>query len=372
MKNSALKSISFILKCWAISLFIASLTILFIGCSGEICDDKLKKELVFKSVDPLEKVFKETAFFRESGSIAHVARGEHASFQFAVRSMEEYIEDLKLKVTDLSNEENVLSNIKVGYVGYVRVGRNTPNHSRDRLRPISGLYPDPIIEEENINLMANETQSIWVTIEIPKDAVPGLYKGVAKLSGEMDGDYFETEKTIQVKVYPVTIDKTRLWVTNWYNTSPRNIGHVTGNPDVEPYSDEYWKFVRLLAAKMAEYRQNVAIISPIRLAEFGLDDKGAYTIDFSNFDKTVDIFIEEGVIGRIEGGHIGTRAAGWISDFVVFAPVIEPDTTYLKKFSIRNDTAREASSRERARSACIFAFTSWVFASWKLNSAVAR
>ena len=82
-----------------------------------------------------------------------------------------------------------------------------------------------------------------------------------------------------------------------------------GGLDVEPYSEDYWTFIRMLASKMAEYRQNISIISPLRLSEFGLDENGDYTIDFANFDKTVEIFIEEGVIGRIEGGHKGTRAA---------------------------------------------------------------
>jgi hypothetical protein len=340
MKNLATKSTSNASNYQIQLLLIAFITVLLFGCSDRISDDDLEKELVFKAVDPLEKVFKETAFFREITPVTHVARGEHATFQWAVRSMEEYIDDLKLEVVNLSNDGNVLSNVKVGYVGYVSVGRNTPNHSRDRLRPISGLYPDPILEEESINLMANETQPIWVTIKIPKDAVPGLYEGKVKLTGNMDGDHFEIEKTIQVKVYPVTIDKTRLWVTNWYNTSERNLEYVIGRSGIEPFSDEYWEFIRLLAAKMAEYRQNVAIISPLRLSEFSLDENGSYSTDFSNFDKTVEIFIEEGVIGRIEGGHIGTRKAGWISDFVVFAPVIEPDTTYIRKFSISSDTAR--------------------------------
>ncbi|MFC2123703.1 DUF4091 domain-containing protein, partial [Bacteroidota bacterium] len=171
-------------------------------------------------------------------------------------------------------------------------------------------------------------------------AKPGMYEGQVKLSGKMDGKMFETEKSIQIRVYPVTIDKTRLWVTNWYNTSEPVLEYVMGKSDIEPFSEEYWEFIRLLAGKMAEYRQNVAIISPLRLSEFGLDENGSYTIDFSNFDKTVEIFIEEGVIGRIEGGHIGTRRGGWISDFVVFAPVIDPDTTYLEKVSISSDTAQ--------------------------------
>jgi hypothetical protein len=328
------------LKVMLSMILTVSLSFIYTGCSVGIPEEELEQKLIFKPVDPLEKVFKETAFLREITPIAHVARGEHATFQWIVRSTENYINDLKLEVRNLSHDSNALSNIKVGYVGYVSVGRNTPNHSRDRLRPISGLYPDPILEKESMNLMANETQPIWITVEIPKDASPGLYEGEAVLSGEMDGDYFEIVKDLQVKVYPVTIKRTRLWVTNWYNTSPQTMKFVMGNPNIEPYSEEYWEFVRLLAAKMAEYRQNVAIISPLRLSKFNLDENGNYQVDFANFDKTVDIFIEEGVVGRIEGGHIGTRAAGWISDFVVFAPVIEPDTTYLKKFPIASDTAK--------------------------------
>lgn len=322
-------------------LLIAILSaIVFYACTGRISEDELNQKLVFKSVDPLDKIFRETAFFREVEPVAHVARGEHATFQWVVRSHEEYVEDLMLEVGELSNGAGSLSDIKVGYVGYVSVGRNTPNPSRDRLQPISGLYPDPILEEEHVDLLANETQPVWVTIGVPKDAEPGPYQGAVKLTGKMDGDHFEVHRNIQVQVYPATIEHTRLWVTNWYNTSERTIEQVMGKTDLDPYSEEYWQFVRLLAAKMGEYRQNVAIISPLRLAEFSLDDLGNYAIDFSNFDKTVEIFIEEGVIGRIEGGHIGTRAAGWISDFMVFSPVIKEDTTYLKKFPISSDTAR--------------------------------
>ena len=70
---------------------------------------------------------------------------------------------------------------------------------------------------------------------------------------------------------------------------------------------------------MAEYRQNVAIISPLSLSKFTYEN-GKWKIDFSNFDKVVDIFIKEGVIGRIEGGHIGGRESTWTSQFVVMVP----------------------------------------------------
>ena len=48
-----------------------------------------------------------------------------------------------------------------------------------------------------------------------------------------------------------------------------------------------------------------------------MNEAGELTFDFSRFDRWVRIFQEEGVIGRIEGGHIGGRIGGWESNFVV-------------------------------------------------------
>ena len=321
-----------------LTVLICFVACIFYGCDKTL-ESRIHEILVFKAVDPLEKVFKETAFFREIESTAHVATGEHATFQFAVRCQES-IQSLQLEVEELSFGENKLSIIKTGFVEYVSVGRNTPNHSRDKLTPVSGLYPDPIIPKEKIDLSAQETQPIWITVEIPKNTAPGLYEGQVTLLGKIDKRSFEVSKTLKVKVYPVTIDNTRLWVTNWYNTSQRNLELIFGEKDIEPYSEKYWSFIQLLANKMAEYRQNVAIISPLRLAKYERNANGDLKIDFKNFDKTVEIFIEEGVIGRIEGGHIGTRSAGWLSDFVLFVPIIQEDTTIIEKFPISSDAAQ--------------------------------
>src|SRR5690606_16104326 len=184
-------------------------------------------------------------------------------------------------------------------------------------------YPDPIIERESIDIEAGEAQPVWITITVPKEANAGLYTGELTLSGTINGNSFQKKVPLQVKVYPVTIDKTSLWVTNWYSSSPNNLELIFGEKGIEPYSEKYWQYIRLLAQKMAEYRQNVAIISPLHLSAYSFDAQGNYSIDFSNFDKTVDIFMEEGVLGRIEGGHIGGRKGGWVSDFAVNVPIVE-------------------------------------------------
>ena len=87
------------------------------------------------------------------------------------------------------------------------------------------------------------------------------------------------------------------------------------------------------------YRQNVALISPLHLADYEFEN-GKYDIDFSRFDRMVQIFIEECVIGRIEGGHIGTRSSNWTSNFVVFVPVVKPDTIEFEKHAITEEHAQ--------------------------------
>jgi hypothetical protein len=315
-------------------VFFLSLTI-FSGCSEEPASEIVK----FTAVDPLEKIFKETAFFKEADSVAYVAAGEHATFQFAVRGQEN-IKDLKMTASPLVMENDSLNDLKVGYIGYVRIGRNNPAPSRDKLNPISGFYPDPIFDKESVDISANETQPVWLTINIPVVTNPGIYSGWVTLTGKIENRPFHLKKAIAVKVYPVKVEKTSLWVTNWYSASPHNLELIFGEKNIQPYSEKYWEYINMLAAKMAEYDQNVALISPLSLSGYKTDDKGHYSIDFTNFDKTVEIFQKQGVIGRIEGGHIGGREGGWISKFVVSVPVVEQDSTIFKNMKITNDTAR--------------------------------
>ena len=76
---------------------------------------------------------------------------------------------------------------------------------------------------------------------------------------------FSLPKDYVIKVYPVTLEKPTLWVTNWFSLSPGQLKWMNGGNMFEEYYDKHWEYIRTLAAKMAEYHQNVAIISPIAL-----------------------------------------------------------------------------------------------------------
>lgn len=288
------------------------------SCDGLKGGGEISKIIKFEFVDPLEKVLAEASYFPSKEAISEVVRGENATLQFAVRSQYS-ITDLRVNVSQARDGEKSLPPAKTGFVGYVKVGRSIWDYSRDRIVSSSGYYPDPVLEQISVDVDFGNTQPIWISVPIPGNTDKGLYKGEVTITGKIGRRTFSVSKDYSVKVYPVTVGKTSLWVTNWFSIDTAQLKWMNGGNSFIPYSEQHWEYIRTLAKKMAEYRQNVAIISPLGLSEFTYEN-GKWKTDFTRFDKVVDIFIQEGVTGRIEGGHIGGRESTWTSQFVVMVP----------------------------------------------------
>ncbi|NUM54232.1 MAG: DUF4091 domain-containing protein [Candidatus Hydrogenedentes bacterium] len=262
-------------------------------------------------VDPLEKVFRDAKPGRARNASMDAARGEYASFQIVVRS-DVPLQDLRASVTPFAFGDHSFSAKLPRFVGYVPVDRPTQKPASDQLRPVPADYPDPLLEVGRIDVAAGQAQPVWITVKVPEDTAPGTYRATAGLIAEMNGKPVKATQSLSLRVYGATIANTRLWVTEWFGM---NTKHMKIQP--EKNSDAYYELLRKFARNMAEHRHNVAIISPMGHAEFAADANGELTVDFSEFDKWVHVFTEEGVIGLIEGGHIGWRSGGWTSPFHV-------------------------------------------------------
>lgn len=272
------------------------------------CVDSGKASLT--RVDPLDKLLPEMTWTQAYSGTEEVAAGEHATFQFALRGVTD-LKDVKLSFEALKDGEgHTLDQVRVGFVDYVHVGRTTPDPGRDAIRSVSGMYPDPIVDDGlSRDVPGGKTQPVWVSVAVPRDAAPGEYKGkvVAKGKGlSLDGE-------IAVKVYPVVLEEPTLWVTNWFNSSERGLKYF--NPEAEMFSEEYWDYIRAVAAQMRECYQNTVLV-PVTLIDSKEVD-GAWTFDFTNFDKMVEVFQEAGVLKLLEVGHVGGRVGLWNSPFGV-------------------------------------------------------
>lgn len=302
----------------------------FIACCFLITC-KPKMAIQFEAVDPLQKIFPESNYFSPMEAHIDVARGEHASFQFAVRANAD-IKNLQVNVLAPKNGENSLSQIEKGFVGFVKVGRTNPEPSKDAYAPLSGYFPDPILYKKHTDIKFGNTQPIWISIAIPKDAETGLYSGNVEITGKIDGKTFSKTKSFEIEVFKPVIEKTSLWVTNWFFLDRLN--YLNNNEPVEKHSDLYWELSEVMAKMLARYRQNVAMISPFEHTKFTYENN-KWTFDFSNFNKMVNLFIDEGVIGRLEGGHFGSRLDGnWSGPFGLYVPVPGDDEKDKKLFPL--------------------------------------
>ncbi len=195
---------------------------------------------------------------------------------------------------------------------YVPVNRPTQRHDKDQLRRTPADYPDPLLAEKSLNVVEGHAQPIWLTIPIPFNATAGEYLGEVEVTGSAEGDRFVGVMPVSIRVHNVTIEKTRMWSSCWFGPQMKKMG-IEGSA----FSPEYWSLIRKFAENLAQHRQNVIKVSPDKLCEFSVGEKGEILIDFARFDKTVQLFIDEGVIGRIEGDPLGRRVNGWNTPFVI-------------------------------------------------------
>lgn len=319
------------LKILFISLLLVSLS---------IKADDINDVVTFAQVDPFMKVFPESSFFNEFNDTVEVAAGEHATFQFVVRSGKT-LKNLCINVSDFKNLSGVsLSDIRTGFVDYVQSSRKVPERANDALTPLSDYYPDPIIEKNNWQTQRDMAQPMWVTLSVPKTAHAGVYKAKFELKGLVSDKSFTLSKDICVKVYPVVMENPSLHVTNWFHTDKTKLKVYSPDKNIEQYSAGYWRMVNQIARWQKECYSNVIILSPLDHVEFSMNKDSVYAFDFTHFDQMIDAFNKSGMLKMIEGGHIGGRMGDWDSQFGVSVPIIKGKEKTLVKMDIESQQAR--------------------------------
>ena len=283
-------------------------------------------------VDPLYKVLKERSYFVDEIDTIRVVRGEVASLQFVVNALED-THNMTVSIEELISDSSTLSlsNAEAGWVDYVRVGRSYYPASRDIIRSASDYFPDPIITDSAFSINTGDIQPLWLSIPIDKSTEPGLYKGKVIVKGKAGSNKREWSKDFYIRVYPITLEESPLFVTNWSaHIAPVVLSYMNNNEPVEMYSDLYWELVQMHAEIMASHRQNVHRIFPVWHTKYTYED-GKYTFDFARFDKEAEMFDKVGALKRIEGGHLAWRSGNWDSPFYVEVPL--PDDAETQKLS---------------------------------------
>ncbi len=149
-------------------------------------------------VPAVEKVFPDTPAPREAGPARiAAARNEAEPVQLALRSGRA-IGDVRVEVDPPAGPGGAtIEDVEVRVVGYVPIDYPTSYYQSQapgwhRLRPTArfasegwpGLWPDPLLPRAALDLAADSTKAVWITVRVGEDAPAGDYAGAVRLVAE--------------------------------------------------------------------------------------------------------------------------------------------------------------------------------------------
>lgn len=277
-------------------------------------------EIVMVQVDPMTKILPEAVAFLPLKDTTETAAGAHAEFQIAFRC-ESALEDITLSCSSLESDDSAIEILRCGLVGLVGIGSYATDPAHDVIHSASGLFPDPILTDGPWKIPGGQATSAWVTVSVPSDAKPGVYKGTFTLKAKTGGHSLTRIVPLVLKVWPVVLEETSLLTVNWCFDFAECLRHWNAGKDVEPFSPLYWEYMKDMADALREARQNVSQVPVFDLVGMNRGEDGKWTFDFGKFNEVVRFYEKEELLERLQCGELGHRIAPvWTGGFGLFVP----------------------------------------------------
>lgn len=237
-------------------------------------------------------------------------RGERVSAQLVVWSKDS-IEQIRSEISDFKSSNGnsiVANNASIHFIRYVITDEFAEGcGERKPENYASSLSADVLDIIDCIDLSPNTTRPIWVTIDVPADATPGIYTAALQLYA--DGKK-NSEFTLQLEVLPETLPPPTDWKFHldlWQN--PYAVARVEG---VEPWSEAHWTALKPIMKMLADAGQKVITTTLNKRPWNGQTEDafdsmiawtkkadGTWSYDFTVFDNWVQFMMDLGIKKQI-------------------------------------------------------------------------
>ncbi len=255
-------------------------------------------------VSPTERIFPGTSVVDRGSTplLLWGARNEFHSFQIALHSTA-YVTIQGVGISNLVDHRTGLiipgRNFRIRFPGLVFLGRHTGHTPKNELvGTVPGWFPDPLLTVTDERFRG--TRSIWGTYYIPPGTERGDYEGELRIRYDGGG-----RRVIPVRLHVWGFNvptSPSLYVTNWLY-----ISQIESQYGIRFGTSRFWSVIDKIAADMSSHRQDV-IFTPLSLIHSYAAKDGAYTFDFSDYDRWVGIFRRHG-FRVIEGSHLFSRSS---------------------------------------------------------------
>ena len=236
-------------------------------------------------------------------------KGERVSAQFLLYTGTG-AEGVVCKVSDFASADSKMSSdiASARFMRYTLGDQASPTCRCDR-SPYSPaiLAPDLIDTLKVFNMDARTTRPVWVTVNIPQDAEPGVYKSEITVSAKGCG---KVRMPLEVEVIDQVLPTHEDWKFHldlWQHPSA-----VARMLDLEMWSDEHFEALKEQMRPLAEAGQKV-ITATLNRDPWGYqtyDDyeemiiwtrhkDGSWSYDYSIFDRWVELMMGLGIKKQI-------------------------------------------------------------------------
>jgi len=181
--------------------------------------------------------------------------GERVSYQIHLRS--DTLLVLRAKV-----ESTLLDCVRLYYVRDAQmdspVGSDVPKEDYISLEP--GLMPDILVPMEitDFQLMSDaKGHTLWVKVDVPKDAKPGVYR----IKVTFDGDDISGNptcsfsRTMVLEVLPAVMPEQKLIYSRWFYADCIAVAHK-----VEIFSEKHWELIDKYIAAAVDVGLNMLLV----------------------------------------------------------------------------------------------------------------
>lgn len=261
-------------------------------------------EIQIVQISSLEKVRTGDKLNHEEIHNKAVLAGERLSYQICMRT------DCRMDA-NLSVESEFGSNVRLYLVKDACMdlpAREKDMEGEDYITLEPGMMPDiliPLEETKGHVALTNQVSTVWVKVDIPKDAEPGYYEVKVKIEPDAAGDIcLGLCERMGIQVIAAAMPEQKLIYTRWFYADCIAVQH-----HVEIYSEEHWALIDKYIAAAADVGINMILVpihTPPLDTEVGtarpcvqlvdIEKNGdQYTFSFERFRRFIDICKKNGI-----------------------------------------------------------------------------
>ena len=237
-------------------------------------------------------------------------KGERISAQIVLWSKES-VPSVELKLSDFKTENGATisaDNTQTRFVRYVITDEFAGGCGHRKPEDFAqSLSPDALDNVDCMNIDAETTRPVWISIDVPSDAVAGNYTANLELfaNGKKKQSF-----TLNLNV----LDKTLPHYTNWsfHLDLWQNPYAVARTEGVEPWSEAHWEALKPAMQMLANAGQKVITATLNKrpwngqtedpfdsMIEWKKKTDGTWEYDYTAFDNWVEFMMDLGITKQI-------------------------------------------------------------------------